>query len=186
MHSISWDRTKLWTFDDLEQLPDEVARRCEIVDGVLVVSPAEGRRHEVVVARLMIALNDALRPEYLAIGTQNIDLRPSYRIPDLIVISAELSRVDATLTDPADVFLAVEVVSPSSVTTDRITKPAQYAAAGIPAYLRVETDGTIGVTVYELAPGASTYTEMGVWREGETAEVRRPLTLDIAVSDLAP
>jgi Uma2 family endonuclease len=33
-----------------------------------------------------------------------------------------------------------EVESPSSLTEDRVTKPAQYAAAGIRHYWRIETD----------------------------------------------
>jgi len=47
---------------------------------------------------------------------------------------------NSPLLSPAEVLLAVEVVSPGSVTTDRITKPAQYAAAGIANFWRVETE----------------------------------------------
>lgn len=31
-------------------------------------------------------------------------------------------------------------MGPSSVSNDRVTKPAQYAAAGIPYYWRIEAD----------------------------------------------
>jgi Uma2 family endonuclease len=43
-------------------------------------------------------------------------------------------RHDSPLVAPADVLLAVEIESPSSLTADRITKPAQYAALGIAHY----------------------------------------------------
>jgi Uma2 family endonuclease len=35
---------------------------------------------------------------------------------------------------PHEVVLTVEIVSPTSVSMDRITKPALYAQAGIPFY----------------------------------------------------
>lgn len=42
--------------------------------------------------------------------------------------------------DPGGVLLVAEVVSPSSVTLDRITKPAVYAERGIPFYWRIEAE----------------------------------------------
>lgn len=60
--------------------------------------------------------------------------RPSGRKPDLVFIAAaHLDRLGQTYLDgPAD--LAVEVVSPDSVTRDRVDKLAEYEAAGIPEY----------------------------------------------------
>jgi Uma2 family endonuclease len=48
----------------------------------------------------------------------------------------------------------VEIVSPSSVTMDRVTKPAVYAEAGIPVYLRVELEGRGGPEVVVCEAGA--------------------------------
>jgi Uma2 family endonuclease len=47
--------------------------------------------------------------------------------------------------EASDVVLAVEVPSPSTEREDLVDKMAQYAAAGIPAYLviRVSADGDI-------------------------------------------
>jgi hypothetical protein len=39
---------------------------------------------------------------------------------------------------PAECLLLCEVVSDSTVLTDRVTKPAEYASAGVPFHLRVE------------------------------------------------
>ncbi len=50
---------------------------------------------------------------------------------------------------PADVVLAIEVVSPSTKTTDRFAKPGEYAAAGIPCYWRIERD-PLHVFAYQL------------------------------------
>jgi len=80
----------------------------------------------------------------------------------------------------------VEVVSPGSQTTDRVTKPAQYAAAGIPAYLRVEIDPDVTITVYELDDGATVYAEVGTFGQGEVAPVRRPFAVDIPIDEITP
>jgi Uma2 family endonuclease len=60
-----------------------------------------------------------------------------------------------------EVLLAVEIVSPTSVGMDRITKPAIYAGAGIPCYWRVETDKGIEVHTYRLDPTNEIYVETG-------------------------
>ena len=70
-------------------------------------------------------------------------------IPKLerLVIDGPVGGLEAIVEDagrvalvvPADVLLAIEIESPSSVTTDRITKPAQYAAGGIGHFWRLET-----------------------------------------------
>ncbi|HWG95200.1 MAG TPA: Uma2 family endonuclease, partial [Mycobacteriales bacterium] len=82
---------------------------------------------------------------------------------------------------PSDVLLAVEVMSPTSVTTDRVTKPAQYAAAGIPHYWRLEPDVPLLVR-YALEDGA--YREVG--RDDGLAEVERPVRVRVDVPALVP
>ncbi len=185
MVNLSHEPCVPWTFADLEALP-ETPWRFEIVDGSLMMTPGPGRRHEVVSENLRIALREVLGRSWRVIGPQNLDLDPSYLIPDLIVISAELARHDAVLTVPADVELVVEIVSPGSRTSDRITKPVQYAAAGIPAYWRVEIEGTISLTAYALGAGDTLYTELGTWSEGQTAVVTQPFSVELPINHLKP
>ena len=125
-------------------------------------------------------------PEFFVIGPMAVDLHPSYRIPDLIVVRVDLRKANFDPLPPNHAQLVVEVVSPGSRTTDRITKPAEYAAAGIPVYLRVETEPDVTLTVYELEPGASAYTERGTYGPGETAHLDRPFTADIPVDAITP
>jgi hypothetical protein len=69
-------------------------------------------------------------------------------IPDVAVVRSEVLWGGAGTVAADEVLLAVEVVSPSSEMTDRITKPALYAAAGIAAYWRVELDDRLlGITI---------------------------------------
>ncbi|MDQ3095708.1 MAG: Uma2 family endonuclease [Actinomycetota bacterium] len=178
-------RIEPWTFEDLQRLP-ESPWRFEIVDGGLVMTPGPGLRHEVVSDNLRAVMRTALGGRWRILGPQNLDLDPSYLIPDLVVIREETARLDKTKLAVADVEVVVEIVSPGSRTHDRITKPAQYAAGGIPAYWRVETDGTVGLTAYVLAPGQLVYTEVGTWREGETAHLTHPTDLTVDIDELVP
>ncbi|MFG1701160.1 Uma2 family endonuclease [Nonomuraea sp. NPDC049309] len=86
-----------------------------------------------------------------------------------------------TYYDAKDVVLAVEVVSPESVTRDRERKPQLYAQAGIPHFWRVEENsGKPIVYVYELDPALRSYARMGVHRD--RLKVTAPFDLD---ADLA-
>ncbi|MFI5932980.1 Uma2 family endonuclease [Actinoplanes sp. NPDC051494] len=49
-------------------------------------------------------------------------------------------------------LLAVEIVSPSSVTMDEVNKMREYAAAGIPRYWIVAQDEAQTVDMYVLGP----------------------------------
>lgn len=174
-----------WTYEDLESIPEHLWAqwRFEIVDGGLVMSPSPRMPHETAVIRLAMVLNGLLEPERFATPA-GVDMHPTYRIPDLMVIDRATAKRDIVTVEPRDVQLIIEVVSPGSLTTDRITKPAQYAAAGIPAYWRVELDDGLSITAYALPPGGDVYREVGTWREGERLEVVEPFPLALEVSDL--
>ncbi|MFB9312924.1 Uma2 family endonuclease [Nocardioides plantarum] len=173
-----------WTFDDLQALPDESAWRYEIVDGALVVSPGPALRHEVVGELLRGCLRRVLPAHVITIGPMAVDLEPTYRLPDLVVVDLETD--DTTKLAPVDVHLAIEVVSSSSRTTDRVTKPAEYAAHGIAAYWCVETTPHVSITAYALRDGVDVYTELGTWGAGETLVVSEPFDLEVVVDDLTP
>lgn len=174
-----------WTFEDLQALP-ESAWRYEIVDGALVMSPSPSMRHQVIDRRLGALLNASIQPTRYAVGPISVNMHPTYRIPDLVVIDSALTHESLSLLQPSDVELAIEIVSPGSLTTDRITKPAQYAAVGIGAYWRVETAGKISITAYLLRPGDSVYTEVGTWGEGETMRLSEPFGIELEIAELAP
>lgn len=185
------DMPREWTYDDLvayvESLPHDVnPHSYEIVDGALVVTPSPDIDHEFVSARLRFLLQTALGPNYLVAGPIDIDLHPSYRTPDLAVVRTALVGRRTRPIPPSDVLLVVEVVSPSSVTTDRITKPAQYAAAGIPAYWRVETSPEVSLTAYVLPGEADVYAEVGTWKAGQTAHLEQPFRVDVSIRRLTP
>lgn len=172
-----------WTVEDLQALDVEDWRRFEIVDGALVVSPTPDIGHEFVISRLRRIVERQTSDEFVILGYAGVEIGRSYRVPDLTVVHESIREVRRGSVLPADVILAVEVVSPGSVTTDRITKPAQYAAAGIASFWRVETD-PVSLSAFRLEPGASSYTEIGTWRGDEVAALSEPFPVQIALASL--
>lgn len=175
-----------WTVEDLAHLPDD-GQRYEIIDGSLLVSPPPALGHQGIARRLVAALNHHMGAEWEAVEAVGVVLRskPSVRMvePDVVVAPSEtLWSGGATLT-AADVLLAVEIVSPSSVTTDRVTKPAMLAEAGVPAYWRVEqTDDGATISLSRLA--GRVYKEDDLVRPGDVRYVEWPVTCRLAPEDL--
>lgn len=76
--------------------------------------------------------------------------------------------------DARDIQVAVEVVSPSSTSIDRITKPALYAEAGIPTYIRVERTGPNAPAVYIYQLDGGTYREQASAHAGQILTIDKP------------
>jgi Uma2 family endonuclease len=77
----------------------------------------------------------------------------------------------------------VEVMSPGSVTADQTDKPAEYAAARIPHYWRVEhdpADQALSVFCYRLDPTTSIYASGGVQTGKMTVTEPVTVTVDLA------
>lgn len=165
-----------WTVDDL---PDEGTRLYELVDGALLVSPPPRLEHDDAASALDHLLAPLL-PADLRVGLHRgmyFDRR-NYRHPDVAIFSRSAARAKGRI-EASDVVLAVEVVSPSSVSTDRVAKPAQYAAAGIVRYWRLEPAPLL-LVVHELAEGA--YRETG--RYDDVVAVQRPVPLRFRLAAL--
>lgn len=113
----------------------------ELVQGVPTVSPNESVRNLVVAANLGAAIRLGTHREFVAPTQVSVTLQacdpPTVRRPDVIVCRPEVVPETARI-DAADVELVVEVLSPSSIERDRVTKRDEYARAGIPAYLIVD------------------------------------------------
>ncbi|MEU4557578.1 Uma2 family endonuclease [Actinoplanes sp. NPDC023936] len=182
--AIEFPRAGGWTAEDLEDLPDDGLRR-ELLDGVLLVSPSPTDIHQIIVGRLMVALEESC-PSDLQV-TQGVEIRISPTrsfIPDVLVATDEAAQRRGRYYTPKEVVLAVEIVSPTSLAMDRVTKPALYASAGIPYYWRIETTNGIVVHAQKLDP------EPGIYRPVEIFDGRirtlEPWPIDIPVKRLTP
>lgn len=121
------------TADEYEELPDELCKRVEVVDGYVHVSPSQTAIHQRIVARLWGTLSaqcPAGMECYIGLDVRFRDVPLHFRTPDLVVVRDPTEGV----LRPEQVVLAIEVVSPGSVTTDRLHKRAEYAEAGMRNY----------------------------------------------------
>ncbi len=154
-----------WTVDDLDALPEDGVRR-ELIDGVLIASPTPTNFHQSLAGLLFAQLHACCPPEFDA--TEGVEIRITRQrtlTPDVLVTTREAALRNPHRFAAHEVVLAVEVVSPSSISFDRITKPALFAQAGIPNYWRIETRDGIEVHTYTLDPVTETYRETGTFRD---------------------
>lgn len=143
-------------------LPDD-GNRYEVVQGVLIMSPAPGTPHQEIREEVYAFFREHIflkRRGLVFPGPLDVELAPDTVVqPDVFVVLKEhLDRVQEkrVIGNPD---LAVEVVSPSSATYDRMVKYRAYEQAGVPEYWLVNSrKQTIEVFVLEegryRSPGA--------------------------------
>jgi Uma2 family endonuclease len=174
--TLPW-RPDGWTVDDLDLLPDDELRY-ELFDGALLVTPPPQIRHDDLAAQLVLRLAGVLPPEHRVAAAAGVYFdRHNYRQPDVSVYRRE--ALAGPRLAAADVLLAVEIMSPTSVSTDRIAKPAQYAAAGIRYFWRLELEPLVLVT---HVLNGDVYSEAG--RFTDDVAVEEPVPLCFRLTDL--
>lgn len=167
--------------EDLDRLPDLPAHT-ELIDGSLVFVSPQKRFHMCVVDFLRGELKQRAPEHLIVLREMTVTLGPRQRPePDVMVVDAAASTsVEETTYQPADVALAIEVVSPDSLERDRKRKPQLYAEAGIPHFWRVENvDGRVVVYVYELDPATEKYTPTGIHHDSLRVSVPFDIELDL-------
>ncbi|GAA3460671.1 Uma2 family endonuclease [Saccharothrix longispora] len=162
-----------YTLEDWERLEPAEGHRVELVDGRFVVSAAPAVAHQRVADRLCRLLDDAVADGGMeAVTAVGVRVAPGLGyIPD-VVVCTEL--VETTAVEVALVALAVEVVSPSTARRDRLEKPAAFAAAGVPAFWRVEVGREGGPVIYCYRLDQGVYVETVTLQGGATGTVDVP------------
>ena len=140
-----------------DALDEEVIRRAELVEGVLVVAPSASPRHQRLSWRLCAALEAELAPRWALVPDIDVLVDegppPTVRRPDVVVVRAPALARGPRFA-PADVLAVAEILSPGSRRTDRIAKRGDYADAGIAHYLLVEPGPPVSITELTLDGGA--------------------------------
>ena len=101
-----------YTVDDLDLFPDD-GSRYELLDGVLLVTPAPRLAHQGVAFRLALLLGQVLQVPGLAQVTTPgvvVSLPLTQLEPDILVFPARFS-LSSTWADISEHWLAVEVLS---------------------------------------------------------------------------
>jgi Uma2 family endonuclease len=179
--SFSLPHGRPFTVHDLEACPDD-GNRYELIDGAILVSPAPSRKHQRVVARLVVLLDDAC-PLDMEVLPAPFAVRPSESVelqPDVLVAR------DEDLTEknlPVAPLLAVEVLSPSSVITDFNNKKAAYQRMGVPSYWVVDP-GNASLTVFELDSTGFRYERVAEVVGDKAFEATQPFAVRIVPAEL--
>lgn len=142
-----------WSADQVRVLIDQSPThwpRYELMGGELIVTPAPGVIHHVAVAKILVLLAEYLTREPVGVALMSpaeLQLHPdTIAQPDIFVVPREpKSDPDHKFTwaDISSLLLAVEVISSSTSTTDRVEKRDYYMIAGVPDYWVVDVDARV-------------------------------------------
>ncbi|MEV4054766.1 Uma2 family endonuclease [Amycolatopsis sp. NPDC049688] len=168
------------TVHDLEGMPDD-GRRRELIDGVLIVSPAPGLRHQKIAYRLYGVLEAACPPDFEVVGApfavhsgDDTELQPD------VVVGRDEDFTEKDL--PASPVLAVEVLSPSTAIYDLNLKKAVYERFGTGSYWVIDP-AEPALTVFELDEEGH-YQQVAKAAGDEAAELERPFPVRIVPRQL--
>ncbi|MFD7156051.1 Uma2 family endonuclease [Kribbella sp. NPDC059898] len=164
---------------DLETFPDD-GKRYEVVDGMLLVTPAPLPLHQTAVLELAVALRHNC-PEDLKVFVAPLDFRPTATRsvqPDVLVCRRR-DIEGRTLEKP--LLLAVEVLSQSTSLADRVLKRRLYEQAGVASYW-IFDPANEELTVLELE--GDTYVERAVVTGKEAFDAELPFTVRLVPADL--
>ncbi len=122
----------VWTVSDLERLPGDV-RRHELLYGELLVTPLPSVEHQWGAGRLLVQLANWCKTHTdwtcLASGGVHIS-ETTWLEPDIAVYAVPMSP-ELTWRNMPPPVLVVEVLSPSTRSTDRYRKRPVYLAHGV-------------------------------------------------------
>ncbi|HKN97781.1 MAG TPA: Uma2 family endonuclease [Pseudonocardiaceae bacterium] len=179
--SISIPHGRPFTVRDLEAFPDD-GNRYELLDGMLLVSPAPGFRHQKVVLKLA-ALLDAVCPDGMHVLPAPFGVQPNESTelqPDVLVTRDE----DVTEKNlPVAPLLAVEVLSPSTALIDRNTKKAAYLRMGVPSYWVIDPRKP-SLTVFELDRTTFGYEHVADIVGNKAFDATQPFPVRVIPADL--
>lgn len=144
------------TEDQYDQLPDQLRKLIEVIDGNVIRCQSGSAEHSDVARRLANHLEAAKPDDPCTRVSTDIDVyfhkrrrrdgAFSFRRPDVTVYRCIERGSKLTA---ADALLVVEVVSPGSGYTDTVDKLAEYAHEGIPVYLIVHLGSDLYVKMIQ-------------------------------------
>ena len=160
-------------------LPDD-GNRYETVHGELLVTPAPRAWHQVVLQRIVVAIDRYLadnRVGVVLMSPADISWGPDVLVqPDVFVVSLDEAR-SLDWSHMKTLLLVVEISSPSTTRHDRFTKRRLYQEVGIPSYWIVDPDQKLVEVWTPNAKFPDVRRDSVVWQP-EGAEAPFELSLD--------
>ena len=173
-------RSRPLTYDDLAAMPDDDGHRYEIIDGVLIVTPAPRASHQIAVGNLHLALRAGCTREFVVfLAPFDVVLSTNTVMQPDLLVARRSDLTEANL--PAAPVLAVEVLSPSTRRIDLGTKRLAFEAAGVASYWVIDPDEP-SLTVFELEDAA--YREVARVSGDQTWTATRPFAVSLIPAEL--
>jgi Uma2 family endonuclease len=140
------------TYEDYVLLPND-RNRYEILEGELSVTPAPSTKHQTASVNLLVLLSQYIKERDLGkLFHAPIDLileSTSVLQPDLLFVSKARQHIITDRAVEGAPDLVIEILSPTTSRTDRVTKAQIYARHSIPAYWIVDPEQEV-IEVYLL------------------------------------
>ncbi len=143
---------KPMTFEAYLELEEGSETRHEFVDGQMLAMAGETGEHEDIVFNIVAALRPIAQVKGCRLRGPSVKLRVSgqrYRYPDVYIVCEPRSNDPRLEENPCFI---VEVLSPSTAATERITKLDEYTSLpSLQRYVLIEQDRRF-VIVYRRTP----------------------------------
>ncbi|MFG3601926.1 Uma2 family endonuclease [Micromonospora chersina] len=180
--AVSFDllgcRDQPWTARDaLELLPENSGPRIEVLRGCVVVTPGGSVDRRAVQMELAHRIRTAARVAgWWAYASANVLSGDDLFVPDLVVL--RWSGGGRRAVDVAGTVLLGEIAP-----VGLIDRPREYAAAGVPHFLRVDLRNRVPtIALYELFEGE--YRPLAAAAAGTSFVMKKPFEFTIDPADL--
>ena len=184
MEAVEIRKLTVAEFHQME-FDDNDTHQYELLDGELVKKKAPNPRHQLILAELYDQVKAYVRqqsqPGKVLFAPIDVFLDDnSAPQPDLVYLAPDkvsLVTSDGVIGAPT---LVVEVISPSSIYRDRVTKKALYERFSVPEYWLVDPADNF-IEIYALTDGGYKLLSAASVEEGQLSSAALPgLTLDVA------
>ncbi|MFY1586192.1 Uma2 family endonuclease [Micromonospora sp. WMMD734] len=178
-----WERNEAWTARRaLDLVPPHNGPRVEVLRGSVVISPDGDYDQRTAQRELAYLISRACRPHgWWAGWSVTLTAQDDLLVPHLAVLR-QPGRGRRAMPVAAAVLLGE--IGPSQVAGPGvIDRPREYAAAGVPFFLRVDLRNRVPtLALYELADGE--YRPVAAAAAGTTFVMRQPFAFSIDPADL--
>lgn len=158
------------TYDDYKDLPFEEGVRYELVDGSLqLMTPSASAGHQLILSNLYQKLTQTCEDEYIILFAP-LDVILSdreVRQPDLLMIHRKRLSIITKRGVEGPPDLVAEILSPSSIKNDKMSKMKSYARYAIPEYWIVDAENE-ALEQYQLDDGH--YKLTNIYSDDETIQ----------------
>lgn len=156
--------------------------RVELLRGEIVEKMGIGDEHAACVDRLNDLLRDCLGRKVIVRSQNPLQLPTSMPEPDVMLLKRRKDYYSSRTPRPVDVYLVIEVAE-SSLGTDRTTKSALYAEAGVSEYWIVNLIDRC-IEVCRAPTAAGSWSSRQTFKSGQSVELLGFPGISLPVSEI--